>query len=381
MKITKPGRIVVAAMLVIFAYGTISAMLGALMPTFHLTVKQNSEVALAQAIGLIMASLSTGPLIDKRGKKTALIAGFVLISATLYTLPNAVGYAQIALCFLVLGFGGGLVGTAANVLASDIDEKRRGSALNFLNLFFGLGLMAAPFIAANLLNGSATALCYFEAALATVTLLILVVTPIPPAPSERAFTISEARQVLHRPELWLLSLSLFLYVACEVGVSNWLATYLITRGIPRITALNILSLGFALGLLVGRVAVSGILLKVSAPAVTLGSAGLLAVTTYLVLQTTDPNVAGIVVFCAGLAMAPVFPTTLAMIADAFPVMTATAMGIAITSGWLGLAVSSPVIGAIAGSDSRNLGTALLIFPIASLIMIVINLAVRPMLRR
>ena len=188
-------------------------------------------------------------------------------------------------------------------------------------------------------------------------------------------------QILGRPALWLLSLFLFLYVACEVGVWNWLAKYLISRGVPEKNALNILSLGFALGLLIGRVVVSRILIKVAAPTVTLGASVLMAGTTYLMLQTADPTVAWIAVFCAGLAMAPVFPTTLAMVGDAFPVATATAMGIVITFGWIGLAISSPIIGGVAGGSDANLGTALLVLPAASVIMILVNLALRPMLSK
>ena len=65
--------------------------------------------------------------------------------------------------------------------------------------------------------------------------------------------------------------------------------------------------------------------------------------------------ASVMVFLAGVAMAPVFPTTLAMVGDAFPAGTATAMGIVITFGWVGLAVSSPIIGAVAGEGNANLG--------------------------
>ena len=50
-------------------------------------------------------------------------------------------------------------------------------------------------------------------------------------------------------------------------------------------------------------------------------------------------------------MAPVFPTTLAMVGNAFPRMSGTAIGFVITCGWAGLAVSSRLIGAIAGGRS------------------------------
>jgi len=87
----------------------------------------------------------------------------------------------------------------------------------------------------------------------------------------------------------------------------------------------------------------------------------------------------VVVFCAGLAMAPVFPTTLALVGDAFPRMSATAMGIVITCGWLGLVFSSPIIGSVA--TSHSLQTGLLLLPAFSVIMILVNLVLRPMLRK
>ena len=92
------------------------------------------------------------------------------------------------------------------------------------------------------------------------------------------------------------------------------------------------------------------------------------------LQSSDPKMAWILVFLAGVAMAPVFPTTLAVVGDRFRDMTATAMGVAITAGWLGLVVSSPIIGSIAGEDPRRLKKALLLLPAVSLVMVAVGLA-------
>jgi fucose permease len=373
--------LILAAILAIFVYGVIAAMLGTIMPTFQLSMEQNGNIALAQALGLVIASISVGPLIDTRGKKTALVGGLALISIALFALPSASGYQQLMGFLFILGLGGGIIVTGANALASDVNESRRASTLNFLNLFFGLGGLATPFLAANLLGGDAKRLCYLAASLTVVTLVINMVAKIPPPTGERSFKLSEAGTLLSRPALYLLALYLFLYVACEVGVWNWLAKHLIAQGIPESRALNILSLGFALGLLIGRVVVSRVLIKVPAPTVTLAAAFLMAITTYLMLWSNDPTVAWIAVFCAGLAMAPVFPTTLAMVADAFPRGTATAMGIVITCGWIGLAASSPIIGALAGTDPANLKNALLLLPAFSVAMVLVNLALRPMLKK
>ena len=128
----------------------------------------------------------------------------------------------------------------------------------------------------------------------------------------------------------MLGLFLFLYITCEVGVWNWLPRHLIAQGIPESRALNILSLGFALGLLIGRVGVSPILIHVPAIEVTLAASIAMAVTTFLMLRTNKPTAAFALVFIAGVSMAPVFPTTLAIAGTAFPRMTGTALGFVIT---------------------------------------------------
>ena len=379
------SRLIVAAILAILVYGMIAAMLGTILPElsrkFSLSVDQNATIAFAQALGLILASVSVGPLVDNKGKKTGLLLGLSLIAASLFALPSATGFNMIVGCLFFLGLGGGIIVTAGNALVSDISEDKRASVLNLLNLFFGLGGLMTPFIAANLLDGDAFKLCYLTAGLTAATLIVHSTTRMPSPSGERGFKVEEAGPVLSDPRLWLLALFLFLYVACEVGVWNWFVKFQIAQGMNEQTALNILSLGFALGLLLGRVAVSPILIKIPAQVVTMVASILMLLTTYGMLQTSDPTFAAVVVFLGGIAMAPVFPTTLAMVGNSFPRMTATAMGIVITSGWIGLAVSSRIIGAIAGNDDTQLKTALLILPGFSLLMIVTNLVMLPMLRR
>jgi fucose permease len=167
---------------------------------------------------------------------------------------------------------------------------------------------------------------------------------------------------------------LFVYVACEVGVWNWLVRHLIAQGVSETKALTILSLGFALGLLIGRVAVSPVLTSVTPERVLLASGMAMAVMTYFMLQSKSDTVAWITVFLAGIAMAPVFPTTLAVVNMRFPQTAATATGIATTAGWLGLVVSSPIIGGIAGSDPKRLKTALLLLPVFSIVLAMVALA-------
>src|SRR5277367_2111591 len=282
--------LIFSTVVAIFVYGMISAMLGTILPDlsdrFRLSPSQNGTIAFAQALGLIIASLGVGPLLDNEGKKLGLMIGLAFISIALFALPRSPGFRGILLLMFLLGVGGGILVTAANALVSDVGEAHRGVALNLVNLFFGLGGLATPFISANLFGRNWVRLCYTIASLTVVTLVIQAATKMPaPAAGAERFSFAAAAPVLGQPLLFLLGLFLFLYVSCEVGIWNWLPRHLVAQGIPEKRALNILSLGFALGLLVGRVGVSPILIHVTAIKVTLYASIAMAITTFLMLRT------------------------------------------------------------------------------------------------
>ena len=308
--------LILAAIVAIFVYGMIAAMLGTILPElsdrFHLTPTQNGTIAFAQALGLIIASVGVGPLLDNEGDKIGLILGLVFIAIALFLLPRSRGFSSIVLLLFLLGVGGGIVVTGANALVSGVSEAHRGTALNLVNLFFGLGGLTTPFISANLFKRNWVRLCYTVASLTAVTVLIQVFTKMPAPVSGSGFILADAGPVLGRPLLFMLGFFLFLYISCEVGVWNWLPRHLIAQGIPE-------------------------------------------------------------------SRAPVFPTTLAIVGTAFPRMTGTAMGFVMTCGWAGLAVSSRIIGAIAGNDPLRLKKALLLIPASAVLMIGLNLAIRSML--
>ena len=376
--------LIFAAIVAIFVYGMIAAMLGTILPDlserFHLSPSENGAIAFAQALGLMIASLGVGPLLDTEGDKVGLILGLAIIALVLLLLPRSSGFSVIVFLLLLLGVGGGIVVTGANALVSGVSEAHRATALNLVNLFFGLGGLATPFISANLFKRNWVRLCYTVATLTIITLAIQAAAPMPAPAGSSGFLLAHVGPILGRPVLFLIGLFLFLYVTCEVGVWNWLPRHLIAQGIPESRALNILSLGFALGLLVGRVGASQILIHVQAIEVTLASSIAMAITTFLMLRTNKPGAATALVFLAGVAMAPVFPTALAITGNLFPQMTGTAIGFVITCGWAGLAVSSRIIGAIAGGDPARLKKALLLIPASAVLMVGINLLIWPVVR-
>jgi fucose permease len=371
-----------AVCLGILVYGMIAAMLGTILPElskkYGLSPKQNGAIGMTQAIGLMVGSFFIGPLMDLQGKKLGILLALALITLALFGLRGAKGYGSIAGFMLMLGTGGGALVTSAFALAGEIQVSwLQGAAVfNAVNLFFGLGGLITPLVAARIFQNNANRLLFFAMLIAVLAFAANSFVEVAPPSGKVAFQASSVSTLLGSPVLIILAGALFLYVACEVGVWNWLARHLIAQGVPETKALTILSLGFALGILLGRVAVVPVLGSVTPKNVLLAAAIGMAATTYLMLQTRSGSAAQGLVFLAGIAMAPVFPTALGLVGGAFKAegLDATATGIASTAGWLGLVVSSPIIGGIAGDDPTRLKKALLLLPAGSILMGLVILA-------
>jgi len=283
---------------------------------------------------------------------------------------------ELALASVVLlGLGGGMIVTGANALVSDLDAARRASTLNLLNLFFGLGGMSTPFLAANVLKiTEASSLCYLLAGLTLVAFLVHATTAMP-APAGSGSSVGEGYgQILRRPAFYLLGLQLFLYVGVEVGTSTWLTKYLAADPVrmSEAAATNILSFGLAGGILAGRLVVSRFITGLAEWKVTLVASLAIAGTTFGMLQAASQTAVIALVFCAGLAMAPMFPTLLAMVGNTFTRNPAQALGTVITIGWFGFLTIPPLIGNL-GSSLRE-GLALV--PVCALAMALTNLWLR-----
>jgi fucose permease len=371
----------IAAVIGVLVYGMIAALLGSILPDlskrFKLGPSQMAQIALGQAVGLVLASIAVGPMLDATGHKVTLCLALALVSVGLFMLTKSAGFTTVALWMFVVGLGGGIIVAGANSLNGNIQTEFGWSGTftaNFLNLFFGLGGLLTPFIMANIFQGNAYRLVYLIAAISGVGVLINGVADLPQA-ANRGGAFSTAGDLFSSGNFWLIAVLLFCYIAAEVGVWNWLVQHLIAQGVPEKSALNVLSLGFALGLIAGRLATGLLPADLNPALITAGSAALMAIATFGMLQTSGITGAGALVFLAGLAAGPMFPTSIAITQQKFAGDN-TALGLALVFGWLGLAVSSPIIGSIAGGDPKKLKTALLLLPVFSVVMVAVSLLLR-----
>jgi len=371
--------------LVIFVYGLLSSLLGTMIPglagSLHLTNADIGYIGLAQGFGLAGMSVLSGALMDRKGKKVGIIFGLCATIAGLLLLVHAASVAVVAVAMLILGCGGSIVIVGANAITSDVSDKRRAAALNFLNVFSGLGGLITPFVAGNLLGSKPAPTAIFGAVASLIVLAVVVFAPIPRSPYRAARDAAAGSSVFGSSALYILSAVTLLYTACEFGIWNWLPKYLISTGMSSVVALNILSLGFACGLLFGRVVATSVLWRIPPFIVATTCSVAMVCTTFVLLQPLSKWWTGAVVFLTGMAMAPVFPTTIAIVGKLFKKQSGTAIGFAITCGFSGLMLSSPVIGWLSGPDPSGLVHGLLLLPVLSGTITVIFLASRKLLAK
>jgi hypothetical protein len=305
------------------------------------------SVGVAPAIGLVAGTLMAGAM-GQRRQKAALVAGLGLLAAALWRLA-AVPAAQwwMGLISGALGLGIGMAFLTANAVVSAASPGSRATSLTLLNLPLPAGVLLNPVVSPETM---------VRATAAVATLALIAAAWRPSAPS--ANVSREIGAGRNRRAVAHLGPLLFLYVVCEAATWNWLVRYMgAAHVLDRETAWLILSYGLPLGLMVGRAGCSRMLVKIAPATVVRMASFTMAFATALLLLARSPSACWIAGFLVGLAMSPVLPATLAMAGDGL------GMGMVLAAGWIGLAVSSPLIAWIA--ERSSLPTAMVLLPVFS----------------
>lgn len=348
----------------IFVWGSIATLLGSILPSLStradLSITQAGHLFLANGLGLAVASLIAGPLIDIWGKKSILVGGAGLVAGSLSLFNWAVTPPAVMLLGFTLGAGGSALVTGANAVVSDLFAEKREAALNLLNFFFGVGAFVTPFAIVPLeRTGGLRAVLAALVVIAAVALLLSTAVRYPPPLRRGAWSFVEAATLVRQSRFLQLGAILFLYVGIEASVWNWQVTYLIDRfGTERFLAARVLS-GFAITLMIGRL-LSNRILMVWAPApVLLASTAAGALSVVLAYSLSHQGTAIGSFLAAGFFLACVFPTAVGLLGRNFPQLSGTATGLGITCAWLGALVVPPAVGYVAAAHGLQTGALLI----------------------
>ena len=341
-----------AGFLGVFVWGSIAGLLGAILPGLReragISLDESGAMFIALSSGLVAASLISGPLIDRTGKKPVLCTAVSLVIVALLAFEFVNVLPGLLLLAFMMGAGGSALVTASHALVADLNTGHRASALNLLDLFFGVGAFVTPFAIVPLQQaGGLAAVLFALATLATLVLVYLLAVPFPRESHTRDFSLAHALALAGSPRFLLPALLIFVYVGTEQSVWDWQVTYFMRHlGTDNISAARMLSV-FPVAIMIGRLVNNRLLLRVSPyPVLVASTAGAaLCFVGTMLAPTFELGLAAL--FLSGLFMASVFPTTLGVLSGRFADRSGTALGLAITCGWLGSVAISPTFGFVA----------------------------------
>jgi fucose permease len=293
----------------------------------HVTLAQQGTLFLLLYLGIFLASLVVGPVIDHLGNKANFLASCLVIALAMVFFAGAHSFASASAASILLGLGGGGLNTGTNVLVSDLYAAQRGPMLNVLGIFFGVGAISIPLTASSI-EGHFTIpqLFLFSAALVVVCALCYTAISFPAAKTKQAFSWSELLEVAKYSGVFLLAFILFIESGNEACIAGWTSTYVETaRYSARVAALVLATYWGAL--MVSRLLAARMLhrfgkaqLVVSAAFVSLAGCVVL-----LSARSLFMFFAGTALI--GLSYAPIFPTTLAIAGDRYPQRAGTVFGL------------------------------------------------------
>ena len=329
----RPRLLFVSACAGILVFGIVLAILGTVfgLPAMHarmqVTLAQQGTLILLLYLGIFSSSLAVGPLIDHLGNKANLLASALIVALAMVAFASARSFATASLAAILLGIGGGGLNTCTNVLVSDLYAAQRGSMLNLLGIFFGVGALSIPLMAATIAGHfTIPQLFLFCAVLAGLCALWYAAISFPPAKSKQAFSWRELPEVAKYHGILLLAFILFCESGNEACIAGWTSTYLGVAGYtPRVASLVLATYWAAL--MFSRMLTAKILRETGKSRLVVWS-GILSLAGCVVLLSAK----SLVFFCLGTALiglsyGPIFPTTLAIAGDRHSERAGTVFGL------------------------------------------------------
>lgn len=333
-----------------FVFGVVLLLMGSLLPTLKLSGSRAGSLGSFPLIGILLASVVIGPILDKLGAKVALAVSLFLISAALAVMPSLVSFSALAAAALVYGLGAGVVNAATNTLVSTLSQSGRGTALNLLGFSFSLGAVVVPLLMSFTGKRFPPAIVLYALSAATLLVWLFVLLQRFPIPARANTPLAQLLKVWRHPLVWLFAALLFLESGNENCMFVWAGKTAqdLLHTSPQRAQMALLGLSAAMG--AGRLTAAGILRWMGTRNMVLLSCVIACAGAAIVFTTQSfPGViAGFSII--GFGLSAIYPTALGIAGDHFPRETGTVFGAVIAVSLVG-GISGPVIGSWAASSS------------------------------
>jgi fucose permease len=337
----RPRTLFISACGGILVFGIVLAILGTVFglpemrARLHIGLAEQGNLILLLYLGIFCASLLVGPLIDRFGNKVNLCVSSVLVATAMIAFGSAHSFAAASLAAVLLGVGGGGLNTCTNALVSDVYGSQRGPMLNLLGIFFGIGALFVPLLAASL-EGHFTIvqLFLFCSILSAACALAYGVIAFPPANAAQASSWRDVLGVARYEGLLLLAFILFFESGNEACIGGWTSTYVGATGRSPRTATLVLAAYWA-ALMLSRILAAQLLRRYRKSQLVLVVALISSAGCAILLSARSLPMLFAGTALIGLSYGPIFPTALAIAGDRYSKMAGTVFGFLFSVALLG----------------------------------------------
>lgn len=227
-------KILILTCLAYLANGIITAAVGPLLSQFathnNATLAEIGGVYTALFLGALLANIALGRLTDRWGQHRALIVSLILYAVGMMAatfsrwLPLTFGLIFVA------GLGYGTANLCGNVLVGRVYKEKSVSAVNWLNVFYGIGAFTGPLLVSlslYLFKDGAPSIWFGAIAMLVVSgVMILSIFNIRLESQTPHAEDQPGQRVTGSIFLWTLSLVVLIYVGTEATLGGWSTTYL-----------------------------------------------------------------------------------------------------------------------------------------------------------
>lgn len=247
----------------LFLIGIGGSVVGPLIPILSSSFKVSLDIVgttlSLNAVGLLLASMFSGILSERLGKKNIVSLGSILFTLSFIGLYLSGNFIYFSISYLLFGLSWGTITLNSNALISDTFELNRGRTIIRLNIGFLLGAAFAPLIVSGILSFNINyRYIFLFLALVNAILFILILLlkherfNIRKSKEDLLNFFSVYRKFLSNKIIIFCAIVSFLHFGLGFSFGAWFTTYFETINIPVNISSLILSstlFAFCLGML------------------------------------------------------------------------------------------------------------------------------------
>lgn len=357
----------------IFLFGISMVIIGSILPVlkvrFGMTDIEAGGLFSVLPIGLLIGSVSFGPIVDRFGYRGVLSVASLFLAMGFMGIAYSPTVSLLSLCIFFFGMGGGAINGGTSALVSDLSEGRAKIInLNWLGLFYGVGAFSMPFALSRVSDDSLIVVLLIAAVLSILSALGFLIIKYPISVEKEKVSIRLIPQFIKNKLFMTIAFYLFFQSAFEAMVNNWSVSYFIDAlGTEQNKALVALSYS-VLGLIAMRLLIGSVFKKMNHHKIIALSLALLAMGTLgLIVRISVINSLGMILLGAGLASG--FPVMLGLVGEMFKEISGTAFSFAMLIALTGNTIVNYLIGVL----TNTYGMRVYMYVVAAVVLFMVSI--------